>query len=103
MFAKKRSIVKLREILNPKYQCSFSIDNEKYLMDVDSTMVVDLNTSTIDGKFLNQIKFNPNLNKFRITVNKLMGDGFVSFVDYKEFKNYEDVITYIQSWKEKTT
>ena len=101
MFAKKRSIVKLREILNPKYQCSFSIGNEKYLMDVDSTMVIDLKNSTVNDT-TSLISFDQSLNKFRITVNKLMEDGFSSFIDYKEFVNYEDVISYIQSWKEKS-
>lgn len=104
MFAKKRSIIKLQEILNPTYQIEFKINNEKYRIDIDAKIVLKLNELELGSQYQDLLSlglevFHSSL--YRITVNKLTSNGFFSFEDYKEFNNYTQVINYLEQWKEK--
>jgi len=105
MFAKKRSIIILKEIFNPTYQIAFSINNEKYVMDIKSRIV--LNIHDIKPKIVLNVNVNgkvqlePN-SKFTVIVSKVKDNGFVSLEDYRDFNKINDVESYIEEWKKKS-
>jgi len=86
----------LKEIFNPTYQITFSIDNEKYVMNVESKLSVELASMfAVEGGLM----FDESLTKYRVTVSKILDNNYLRFEDFKEFNTYEDVQKYLLEWK----
>ena len=85
--------------MNPAYQITFSLNNEKYLIDIQARAMINLNKS-FDNPLTTNIVLSES-SKFRVTLNKVTSDGYMSFEDYKEFNNYNEVMNYLREWKNK--
>jgi hypothetical protein len=89
----------LRDIFNPTYQITFSIDNEKYVISVESKLSVDLASMfAVDGGLI----FDESLTKYRVTVSKILDNNYLRFEDFREFNTYENVQNYLLEWRKKT-
>jgi hypothetical protein len=89
----------LREIFNPTYQITFSIDNEKYVINIESKLSIEFASMfAVEGGLM----FDESLTKYRVTVSKILDDNYLRFEDYKEFNTYEDIQKYLLEWKNKT-
>ena len=89
----------MREIFNPTYQITFSIDNEKYVINIESKLSVELaSIFAVEGGLM----FDESLTKYRVTVSKILDNYYLRFQDFKEFNTYTDVQNYLLEWKRKT-
>ena len=89
----------MRDILNPTYQITFSIDNEKYVINVESKLSVELASMfAVEGGLM----FDESLTKYRVTVSKILNSHYLRFEDFREFNTYEDVQNYLLEWKKRT-
>jgi hypothetical protein len=88
----------LKEILNPTYQITFSINNEKYVINVESRLSVELaSIFAVEDRRL----FDQSLTKYRVTVSKILNNYYLRFEDHKEFNTFEDVKNYLLEWQKR--
>lgn len=86
----------MREIFNPTYQITFSIDNEKYVINIESKLSIELaSIFAVEGGLI----FDESLTRYRVTVSKVLDNHYLRFEDFKEFTTYEDVQNYLLEWK----
>jgi hypothetical protein len=91
----------LKEIYNPTYQITFSIDNEKYVISIESRLSIELSSIVKKDELKTEFSFDQSLTKFRVTVSKILDNNYLRFEEYKEFNTFEDVKNYLLEWAKK--
>lgn len=80
--------------INPTYRVVFSIGKTEYIMDIKSR--IDISIHELSSTFTDF----SSRGKFDVTVSYKKDSGLYGFEDYKEFDSYEDLMSFIEKYRQ---